>query len=50
MDNKNSLWNKFVATGKISDYLAYSQKKEEQSEGKKEVEEDTNKRNSNKNY
>ena len=50
MESKNNLWNKFVLTGKINDYLAYSQKKEENSEGKEEIKEDTNQRNSNQNY
>ena len=51
MENKNSLWNKFIATGKVQDYLAYTQKKEDLNEkGSKEVKENTNKRNSNKNY
>ncbi len=50
MESKNSLWNKFVLSGKVSDYLAYSQKKENQSEGTEEVKKDTDQRNSNKNY
>ena len=51
MENKNSLWNKFISTGKVQDYLAYSQKKEDLNEkGSKEIKEDTNKRNSDKNY
>lgn len=50
MKDVNSLWNKFISTGKVNDYLAYTQKREEQSEGKKEVKEDTGKRNSDKNY
>ena len=46
MENKNSLWNKFISTGKVQDYLAYSQKKEDLNEkGSKEIKEDTNKRN-----
>lgn len=50
MDNeKQNLWNQFFATGKINDYLAFTQKKETNNEDNNQQKEDKNKRDSNQN-